>query len=85
MSAGHVIVRDAPQMTRIGRLFLTLPLYQALTKTSEGLAYAEQVYAKARAGYHPLTQQAGWRSSLRRAGSTSRLFVMRHRSNKYVD
>jgi hypothetical protein len=61
------------------------PLYQALTKTSEGLAYAEQVYAKARAGYHPLTQQAGWRSSLRRAESTSRLFVMRRRSNKYVD
>ena len=48
----------AEHMTRIGRLYLTLPLYQALSKTPEGLAYAEQVYAKARAGYHPLTQQA---------------------------
>jgi leukotriene-A4 hydrolase len=45
-------------MTRIGRLYLTLPLYQALVKTPEGLAYAEQVYAGASSGYHPLTQQA---------------------------
>ena len=45
-------------MTRIGRLYLTLPLYQALVKTPECLAYAEQVYAKASAGYHPLTQHA---------------------------
>ncbi|MGH8158975.1 MAG: M1 family metallopeptidase [Rhodanobacter sp.] len=48
----------AEHMTRIGRLYLTLPLYQALAKTPDGLAYAEQVYAKAKSGYHPLTQQA---------------------------
>jgi aminopeptidase N len=48
----------AEHMTRIGRLKLTLPLYAALAKTPEGLAFAEQVYAKAKAGYHPLTQQA---------------------------
>lgn len=48
----------AEHMTRIGRLYLTLPLYKALAKTPEGLAYAEQVYANARAGYHPMTQQA---------------------------
>ena len=48
----------ADHMTRIGRLYLTLPLYQALAATSAGLTYAEQVYAKAKSGYHPLTQQA---------------------------
>jgi aminopeptidase N len=48
----------AEHMTRIGRLYLTLPLYKAFARTPEGLAYAELVYAKAKAGYHPLTQQA---------------------------
>ncbi|MEY2169239.1 MULTISPECIES: M1 family metallopeptidase [unclassified Rhodanobacter] len=48
----------AEHMTRIGRLYLTLPVYGAFAKTPEGLAYAEQVYAKAKGGYHPLTQQA---------------------------
>jgi leukotriene-A4 hydrolase len=48
----------ADHMMRIGRLYLTLPLYQALATTPEGLTYAEQVYAKAKPGYHPLTQQA---------------------------
>ena len=48
----------AEHMTRIGRLYLTMPVYAALSKTPEGLAYAEQVYAKAKDGYHPLTQQA---------------------------
>ena len=47
----------AEHMIRIGRLYLTTPLYKALVGTPEGLAYAEQVYAKAKAGYHPLTQQ----------------------------
>lgn len=48
----------AEHMTRIGRLYLTTPLYRAFVKTPEGLAYAEQVFAKARAGYHPMTQDA---------------------------
>jgi hypothetical protein len=48
----------AEHMTRIGRLYLTLPLYRAFSKTPDGLAFAEQVYAKAKSGYHPLTQQA---------------------------
>jgi hypothetical protein len=45
-------------MTRIGRLYLTMPLYRAFVKTPEGLAYAQQVYDKAKSGYHPLTQDA---------------------------
>ncbi len=48
----------AEHMIRIGRLYLTLPLYKAFVKTPQGRAYAEQIYAKAKAGYHPLTQQA---------------------------
>ena len=48
----------AEHMTRIGRLYLTTPLYKAFVKTPEGLAYAEQVYAGAKAGYHPMTQKA---------------------------
>ncbi|MBA2079731.1 M1 family metallopeptidase [Rhodanobacter sp. PCA2] len=48
----------AEHMTRIGRLYLTMPVYGAFAKTPDGLAYAQQVYAKAKDGYHPLTQQA---------------------------
>ncbi len=48
----------AEHVTRIGRLYLTLPLYKAFAKTPEGLAFAQDVYAKAKPGYHPLTQQA---------------------------
>ncbi|TAL75879.1 MAG: M1 family peptidase [Rhodanobacter sp.] len=48
----------AEHMTHIGRLYLTMPLYRTLVKTPDGFAYAESVYAKAKAGYHPLTQHA---------------------------
>ena len=48
----------AEHMTRIGRLYLTMPVYGAFAKTPAGLAYAEKVYAKAKDGYHPMTQQA---------------------------
>ncbi|HEY8585580.1 MAG TPA: M1 family metallopeptidase [Rhodanobacter sp.] len=47
----------AEHMIRIGRIYLTTPLYKAFVKTPEGLAYAEQVYARAKPGYHPLTQK----------------------------
>jgi len=48
----------AEHMQRIGRLYLTLPLYKAFAKTPAGLAYAKDIYSKAKAGYHPLTQRA---------------------------
>jgi aminopeptidase N len=48
----------AEHVTRIGRLYLTMPVYKALAKTPEGFAFAERVYAKAKDGYHPLTQMA---------------------------
>ncbi len=48
----------AEHMTRIGRLYLTMPVYKAFVRTPEGFAYAEKVYAKAKDGYHPLTRMA---------------------------
>ena len=48
----------AEHMTRIGRLYLTTPVYRAFARTPEGLAFAKQTYAKAKSGYHPMTQQA---------------------------
>lgn len=48
----------AEHMTRIGRIYLTLPVYSAFAKTPDGLAFAEQVYAKAKDGYHPITRMA---------------------------
>jgi leukotriene-A4 hydrolase len=46
----------ADYMTRIGRRYLVVPLYEALAKTPDGKAFAREVYAKAKSGYHPLTQ-----------------------------
>jgi aminopeptidase N len=48
----------AEHATRIGRLYLTMPIYKALVRTPQDFAYAEQVYAKAKGGYHPLTRMA---------------------------
>jgi len=41
----------------VGRMHLIEPVYRELSKTDDGRRYAEQVYAKARAGYHPIAQQ----------------------------
>ncbi|HKE48856.1 MAG TPA: M1 family metallopeptidase [Rhodanobacteraceae bacterium] len=46
----------AAYMTRIGRRYLVVPLYEALAKTTEGHDFARGVYEKAKAGYHPLTR-----------------------------
>ena len=48
----------ADYMTRIGRMYLVVPLYEALAESPDGLAFARGVYAKAKPGYHPLTQAA---------------------------
>jgi aminopeptidase N len=54
----YTVARDAmaDYMTRIGRRYLVVPLYEALAKTPDGLAFARSVYAKAKSGYHPMTQ-----------------------------
>jgi hypothetical protein len=35
-----------------------MPVYKAFVQTPDGFAYAEQVYAGAKDGYHPLTRMA---------------------------
>ncbi|WP_045764685.1 M1 family metallopeptidase [Xanthomonas albilineans] len=42
-------------IARIGRRRLILPVYAELVKTPDGLAFAEQVFAQAKPGYHPIT------------------------------
>ena len=60
IAAGDTAVWDAARehMTRIGRMYLTLPVYKAFAATPEGLAYAKAAYANAKDGYHPMTQGA---------------------------
>lgn len=43
-------------LTSIGRRKFVKPLYEELVKTPEGTAQAKAIYAKARPGYHPITQ-----------------------------
>jgi aminopeptidase N len=42
-------------LQRIGRRKLIMPTYTELAKTPEGLKLAEEIFAKARPGYHPIT------------------------------
>ncbi|HSR64321.1 MAG TPA: M1 family metallopeptidase [Xanthomonadaceae bacterium] len=49
---------DAPMaefLQRVGRRKLIMPTFDALVKTPEGLAFAKEVFAKAKPGYHPIT------------------------------
>ena len=43
-------------LTTIGRRKLVRPLYEELMKTPRGAELARSIYARARAGYHPITQ-----------------------------
>ena len=42
-------------LSTIGRRKLIMPTYEALVKTPAGLKLAEETFAKARPGYHPIT------------------------------
>jgi aminopeptidase N len=42
-------------LKRIGRRKLIMPTYGALVETEAGLAFAKQVFADAKPGYHPIT------------------------------
>ncbi|MBS0212916.1 MAG: M1 family metallopeptidase [Proteobacteria bacterium] len=57
VASGYTQAR--PQMAQflqsIGRQKLIMPTYAALAKTQEGLAFAKDVFAKAKPGYHPIT------------------------------
>ncbi|HMH69173.1 MAG TPA: M1 family metallopeptidase, partial [Pinirhizobacter sp.] len=60
IAAGDKAVWSAAgeHMQRIGRLYLTTPVYRAFAATPDGLAFAEGIYAKAKPAYHPMTQKA---------------------------
>ena len=45
-------------LQRVGRIKLILPTYSALVKTQDGLAFAKDVFEKAKPGYHPITAAA---------------------------
>lgn len=45
-------------LTSIGRNKLVKPLYEALSKTPEGKAFAKKAFEEAKPGYHPLTIRA---------------------------
>jgi len=42
-------------LRKIGRRKLIMPTYEALVQSEEGLAFATQIFAMSRAGYHPIT------------------------------
>ncbi len=48
--------RLAEFLTSIGRRKFVKPLFEELVKTPAGAKRAEEIYAQARAGYHPITQ-----------------------------
>ena len=60
IAAGDATVWPAARehMSRIGRMYLTLPVYKAFVAAPGGLGYAEAAYARAKKGYHPMTQGA---------------------------
>jgi hypothetical protein len=45
-------------LTSIGRRKFVKPLFDELAKTSAGTKRANEIYAKARSGYHPITQSS---------------------------
>ena len=55
--SGYMAARPgmAAFLQKIGRRKLIMPTYEALTATQEGLAFAKEVFTKAKPGYHPIT------------------------------
>jgi aminopeptidase N len=55
--SGYTAANDALAafLQRVGRRKLIMPSYEALVKTPAGLKFAQDVFAKARPGYHPIT------------------------------
>ena len=45
-------------LTSVGRLKYIKPIYEQLVKTSEGRAWAAEIFDKARAFYHPIARTA---------------------------
>ena len=56
MNYAPVFPRLDEFLCSVGRRKFLKPLYTELMKTDEGRARARRIYAKARAGYHPIAQ-----------------------------
>ena len=57
LRSGYVEARPAAGefIERVGRRKLILPVYEELVKTPDGLAFAREVFERARPAYHPIT------------------------------
>ncbi len=57
LRSGYLEARPAAGefIQRVGRRKLILPVYEELVKTPDGLAFAREVFERARPGYHPIT------------------------------
>ncbi|WP_284447800.1 M1 family metallopeptidase [Pseudoxanthomonas mexicana] len=55
--SGYVDARPeiAKFIERVGRRKLIMPIYEELVKTPDGLAFAQETFARAKSGYHPIT------------------------------
>lgn len=55
--SGYTTARPAiaEYLSRVGRRRMVMPTYRALAATPDGLAFAREIFAKARAGMHPIT------------------------------
>jgi aminopeptidase N len=55
--SGYLEARPAAGefIQRVGRRKLIMPVYEELVKTPDGLAFAHEVFERARPGYHPIT------------------------------
>ena len=54
-NSGQAREAIAEFLQRVGRRKLIMPTYEALVQTEPGLAFAKEVFAKAKPGYHPIT------------------------------
>ncbi|UNK58464.1 M1 family metallopeptidase [Pseudoxanthomonas daejeonensis] len=57
LRSGYLEARPAAGefIERVGRRKLIMPIYEELVKTPDGLAFAQEVFERARPGYHPIT------------------------------
>jgi len=57
LRSGYLEARPAAGefIQRVGRRKLVMPIYAELAKTPDGLAFAHEVFERARPGYHPIT------------------------------
>ncbi|WP_162434883.1 M1 family metallopeptidase [Pseudoxanthomonas koreensis] len=72
LRSGYLEARPAAGefIERVGRRKLVMPIYQELVKTPDGLAFAREVFERARPGYHPITT-ASVEALLAKAGAAA--------------